>query len=114
MKIIINNERPKSWNEYYAGKHWSIRATEAERVHQLIQYMSKKGIFVGQVDIVMTVYFKNRPLDADNIASKFYIDGLKGRVIEDDNPKYVRSVKTVSLVDKENPRVEIELMEVES
>ena len=43
--------------------------------------------------------------------AKFYIDGLKERVIEDDNPKMVKSVKTKSITDKNNIRVEIEIVE---
>lgn len=109
MKIVIPNERPMSWNELYAGKHWSRRSDEAIRVHALVyQYLPETyKIFKKRVDIFITVYFKNRPFDSDNICSKFYVDGLKGRLIEDDSPKQVGFVAVRSEVDAEEPRVEI-------
>jgi hypothetical protein len=92
--------------------HWTARKAEADRVHLLVRSVIDPDtvkIFDGPVDIEMVVYFKNRPMDASNILVKTYEDGLIGWVIQDDSPKYVRSVKTVSLVDKENPRIEITL-----
>ena len=70
-------------------------------------------LYSHPVAITITAYFKGRQLDPDNIASKFYIDGLKGWLITDDTPKYVDSVTTRSRVDKLNPRIEIELKEIE-
>jgi hypothetical protein len=125
MIITIKNEKPMSWNELYSGKHWSNRADEAKRVHELVRYspcvISEDQFVAGTQDhlyshpvaITITAYFKGRQLDPDNIASKFYIDGLKGWLITDDTPKYVDSVTTRSRVDKLNPRIEIELKEIE-
>lgn len=109
MKITILNERPKSWNDYYSGRHWTFRQQEAGRVHMLVKAHCPVKLMEGRVNIIMTVYFKNRPLDPDNICDKFYIDGLKGRVIRDDTAKCVKSVTTIAEVDKLNPRVEIEI-----
>jgi len=124
MKITLEGEKPMSWNTLYSGQHWSHRAAEAQRVHTMVKYARRSvagseqvyalrdnPTFPSSVDITITAYFKNRPLDADNIASKFYIDGLKGWLIKDDSPEYVRSVTTVSKIDNENPRVEIEIEE---
>lgn len=66
-----------------------------------------------RVEIEVVGYFDKRPLDADNICSKIYLDSLKGWLIEDDSPKFVDRVSTASRIDKENPRVEITLSEVE-
>lgn len=117
--IILENERPMSWNTLYAGNHWIIRKTEADRVHKLIHYSllqkgfrPQKNLYDKKVSITVIAYFKNRPLDADNICSKFYIDGLKEMLIRDDDPKYVTTVTCKSLVDKENPRVEMILEEI--
>jgi hypothetical protein len=41
-----------------------------------------------------------------------YEDGLIGWLIKDDKPEFVRSMTTVSLIDRKNPRVEIEIREV--
>lgn len=116
MKLVLPNERPVSLNSYYAGMHWTKRKAEADRVHWLVYaavVTAKAVVFKKRVDIVVTAYFKNRQQDASNIMGKMYEDGLKGRVIVDDTPQYVRSMKTVSEVDKEKPRVEIEITEIE-
>lgn len=118
MTITLKDEKPKSWNLIYSGRHWSHRAEEAKRIHELVKRSSNvmaTSSLDGHppVDITITAFFKGRQLDADNIASKFYIDGLKGWLIKDDSPEYVRSVTTRSMVDKDNPRVEIEIREVE-
>ena len=112
MKIVLQGERPVSWNDFYAGTHWRKRKEEADRVHQLIKYSippSKRVAFFDKVNILITAYFKNRPYDSDNSAGKLYIDGLKNVIIIDDAPKYVGLVGTRSEVDKENPRVEIDI-----
>ena len=119
MKIVLEGERPISWNKMYSGMHWTKRKEEADRVHQLVwatlyqfddmPYQHSDFMKDGRVDIIVTAYFKNRPLDPDNICSKLYIDGLVGNVIEDDTREFVRRVSTQSEVDKENPRVEIDV-----
>ena len=112
MKIILEGERPWSWNKMYAGVHWSERKKEADRVHMLIKaWLADSWLpFKGRVDITITAYFKNKPQDPDNICSKLYIDGLIGNLIEDDTREYVRKVTTISEIDRENPRVEIEVL----
>ena len=123
MKIILKGERPWSWNKMYSGVHWSKRKEEADRVHELVwaairgeswfpawKDMVESG-WCGRVDIHITAYFKNRPQDPDNICSKMYIDGLIGNVIEGDTREFVRKVTVQSEVDKDNPRVEIEVLE---
>lgn len=111
MKIIIDREKPLSWNKYWSGMHFMERKEEADRVHTLVKYsIVNKIMFIKPVDIIFTVYFAKRMYDCDNIACKPYIDGLKGIIIQDDTPRYVKSVKTISLKDKENPRVEIEIL----
>jgi hypothetical protein len=110
MKIILKDEKPMSLNKMYAGIHWSVRKLEAERVHYLVLAEVKKPqLFLHPVDITITAYFNKRVLDPDNIVGKLYIDGLKGLLITDDTYEYVRSVKTISAVDKQNPRVEIDI-----
>lgn len=111
MKIILEGERPISLNDWYSGKHWSVRKAEADRVHRIVRGGIDPNwpMFEVKVDIVVTVYFKNRPYDSCNIPAKPYIDGLIGWLIQDDSMKYVRSTKTIPLIDKANPRVEIEV-----
>lgn len=115
ITITIPDERPTSWNTFYAGAHWSKRKKEADRVHQMVRYalpssVVDSGPLSERVDITVRAYFKNRPQDASNICAKLYEDALIGWVIVDDKPEYVRSMRTISEVDKKNPRVEIEVV----
>lgn len=113
MKIILPNERPMSWNIFYSGKHWRTRHEEALRVHGLVKYSTlNKTRLKRPCNITITAYFDKSPLDADNINCKLYIDGLKEKVIVDDNPKWVDSITAKSRVDKDNPRVEILIEEI--
>lgn len=114
MKIIMPGERPVSWNKMYAGvNHWK-RTNLAHRYHALVRLYLPPDIpsFTYPVKIVVAVYFGSHPMDADNIASKLLIDGLvRAGWLPDDKPQYVRSVETVSLMDKANPRIELEIVD---
>ena len=118
MKIIIPGERPISWNKFYSGMHWTERKKEADRVHDLVYAVCYKawqnwGEYVNRVDIHITAYFENRAYDPDNICAKLYIDGLvKLEIIANDTRAYIRCVTTQSEIDKENPRLEIEITEI--
>ena len=108
--IVIEDERPPSWNQLYSGNmHWSKRTNMAREKHLLVRanLNIEWDMFVGPVEIEVIVYFENRPQDADNIPAKVYIDGLKGWLIQDDTSKFVSRVVTESRVDKLRPRVEI-------
>lgn len=112
MKIVLPKERPMSNNVFY-GLHWAKQNEEAQRAHALVRYSLtrlQRVPFSEKVNIYITAYFKNRPLDSDNIAAKLYVDGLKGYIIHDDTPAYVGFVATKSEVDKENPRVEVKIV----
>lgn len=111
LRIVIPDHRPVSLNKYYAGMHWTKRKTLADEAHMLVRAHTPPNVqpFVTPVDITVTAYFKNRPLDASNVFAKVYEDGLIGHVLVDDSPQYVRSVKTVSAMDKHAPRVVIDI-----
>lgn len=112
--LVLDGERPQSWNKMYSGRHWSKRSKEAKAVHWLVRAAIPRSAqpFVNAVAITVRAYFNRRPLDADNIVAKLYVDGLCGRLIADDSPKHVRRVTTESRVDRKRPRVEIEIREV--
>ena len=112
MKIVLDGERPQSLNKIYSGVHWTKRKAEADRVHTLVRAALPLVYkpFDVPVRIVVTAYFKNRPLDASNIFAKVYEDGLVGHLLVDDSPQYVTEIATRSRVDRKNPRVEIEII----
>lgn len=118
MIITLEGERPWSWNKFYSGIHWTKRKEEADRIHLLVITEIKESGWLsgalppGRFDIHTTVYFKNKPQDSDNICDKFYIDGLIGTVLVDDDRRYVRKTTTQSEIDRKNPRVEIAIKAV--
>lgn len=114
VTLILEGERPISWNDFYSGKHWSVRKAEADRVHWLVRSAidPDSAAFQQPVAITVTGYFDKRPLDASNIAAKLYEDALKGWLIADDSWRHVYSVTTQTALDRTRPRVEIQIEEV--
>lgn len=115
MIIVLDGERPVSWNTMYSGAHWGKRKDRADSAHAAVHYAlsileEPVKLFDGRVHITVRAYFKHRPLDPCNITAKLYIDGLHKIVIEDDTMEYVASVTTESHIDKDNPRVEMEIV----
>jgi hypothetical protein len=114
--ITLLGERPRSWNLYYSvSSHWSIRAKEAKRIHELVRYTVMEQhpqveMFEGRVSITFRAYFDKRPIDPDNLVAKIYIDGLIGILIKDDSWKYVAGVTLESHIDRDTPRVELEVV----
>lgn len=115
VRIVIPGERGVGWQGFYSGGHWSKRKQAADIAHQLVRAYIDPNVepFDCRVDIITTVYFKSQPQDSDNICDKLWIDGLRGWVIKDDDRRYVRRTTTQAEIDKENPRVVIEVVPVE-
>lgn len=110
--LYLEDERPKSWNTYWAGTHWRKRKAERDRVHMVVREAidpDNVQMFTVPIDITVIVYFdttgNKKQMDSSNIASKPYIDALIGWYIEDDSPDYVRRVSTESMVDNSQPGV---------
>ena len=92
----------KDWNKrfsdnaYYAGKHWAVRKKDADYWHNMVRAcMDRQGVrkrpFEKPVEILL---FWNDRLDVDNhsIMGKMIVDAMKGRLIQNDSKKWVRSV----------------------
>ena len=92
----------KDWNKrfsdnaYYAGKHWAVRKKDADYWHNMVRAcMDRQGVrkrpFEKPVEILL---FWNDRLDVDNhsIMGKMLVDAMKGRLLQNDSKKYVRSV----------------------
>lgn len=112
MRIVLEGERPVSWNQFYSGKHWTHRRQAAANVRLLMRSVLDPDAepFTVPVAVTVTVYFRDHPQDADNVCAKLYIDGLKGFILADDSPAHVVRVMTCSVIDPLRPRVEIEVV----
>jgi hypothetical protein len=90
--------RQYSLNAYYAGKHWSVRKRDADFWHLLVQaeicrLKRTQRVEMAQSPVIITCLF-NDSLDCSNHAAmvKMIEDALKGIVIQDDSPKYVKGI----------------------
>lgn len=106
---IININRS---NRFGAADQKKIftRTVSWQTRSQLKEQITKK------VDLYCHWYRKDKRTDKDNISGglKFILDGLQeAGVIKNDGWKEIGDIHHYFYVDKENPRVEIELKEVE-
>jgi Holliday junction resolvase RusA-like endonuclease len=115
QKIVLMDERPKSWN-VLKRLHWRQWQKEVERCKWLmIEALGGHCSAVsGRVRITVTAYYTSKPHDASNVPGKLYEDGLVAAgLLTDDNPTFVDEMVTRSRVDRDRPRVEIEIEAIE-
>lgn len=83
-------------NAYYAGKHWAIRKKDAEYWHLLTRSaMNKQEVRVRPFEKPVEISFLwNDRLDIDNhaVMGKMIVDAMKGRLINDDNRRWLKGV----------------------
>lgn len=116
MKIIIKGQLPDLNTEINElKKHWAIYAKHKKYWTQYIA-MEIKRQKIGQIKPPIapkfTWFTKNERMDCDNIsfAKKYILDGLVlAEIIPNDSRKYVIGFQDCFEVDKNNPRVEIEV-----
>ena len=86
-----------------------------DRYTSEIGWLAKKLPRYNKIDITITWHEPNKKRDPDNITGgqKFILDGLvAGGAIKDDSQRYINSITHRFEVDRDNPRVEIEIREV--
>ena len=112
MKIVLDGERPFSWNKYWSGMHWSKRSAEKDRVKLLVRSELEPSVqmFTDPVEIHVRAFFKGNVQDCSNVCIKPYEDALIGWLIEDDSPAHVTAVRVESHKHNKRPRVEIEIL----
>ena len=120
MKLIIQGTLP-NLNQYvlacrsnkFAG---SKMKKDTEALITLYIKTQLKTQIKGSVNLSFKWYEPNKRRDLDNIAfaKKFILDALvKNGILENDNWQYVKGFTDEFFIDKENPRVEVEINEVE-
>ena len=89
-EIVLSSKIP-SLNDYYSGKHWSIR-TKAK-----VKYRGMFDILLLEANIKWMKEYRvdmtyNSRLDSDNtiIALKFLNDSLKKKYVPEDDPRYFK------------------------
>ena len=109
-------------NEYIAAERtnrYKAAALKRDSQGYVCVYIRKclRNVHIAKpVKLRYTWHEPNRKRDLDNVASfghKVIQDALKEcRVITDDSPKYVVGFSDEFRVDKNNPRIEVEIEEV--
>ena len=114
MKITINGT-PPSINKYIGRTNIWQYQKDKKQIHELVRLSTLKDkpkIPIAKCIMEVSFYFKDkRKRDLSNHI-KFIEDGLvKAGIIEDDNYFVVQELKLKGFVDKDNPRVEIDIKE---
>lgn len=82
----------------------------------MVAWLAKKLPKYEQVNIIITWYEPNEKRDPDNIMAgqKFILDALvHAGVIPNDSQKYIQGILHRFRVDRENPRIEVEILDME-
>lgn len=118
MKIIIPGEFPTQNEVIKASKsHYMAYSNMKKDYTTLTQiHVNKMPKINNKADFIFAWYRKDRKSDPDNISGgiKFILDGLvKSGKLENDGWKQINSIAHKFAVDKQNPRVEIVIKELE-
>lgn len=109
MNEIIGANR----RNFYLGNKLKQK-TQQDIAAQLL--LQKRGVeFQEKVNMRIWFYEPNQRRDEDNVKSglKFLLDALQAiKILKNDSPKYLHIESDEVFVDRENPRIEIELEEV--
>lgn len=105
---------PLSLNEY-RNTHFRVLNKVKEEYTQMIQKQLTWEQIKGEYLVCCDVYLRSTAQDMDNftsVAIKFTLDALvKAWVVEWDSNKHLREIHSVFCgIDKENPRIEIEIL----
>ena len=120
MSEFIIYGRLDGLNEYTKAnrsnrfKGSKMKADNEAIVTQAIRRFKLKKIKNYPIHLKITWYEKDKRRDVDNItfATKFIQDALvKQKILIDDSQKYINKLEHDVKVDKEYPRIEVELIE---
>ena len=115
MKLEIPGRLP-GLNEIIAAakSHYAKYSTEKKEYTEEVAWLAKKAKLprYEKSYLVITWYEPNSRRDPDNVMAgqKFILDGLvQAGVIPDDSQKYILGIYHRFMVDRKNPRIEVEI-----
>jgi Holliday junction resolvase RusA-like endonuclease len=121
VKFIIPDRLPNLNDMIDAAKQGKRNFqpyAEMKRIHQeKICWIIKKLPQFQTVRIRVTWYEPNAMRDPDGIIAglKFIMDSLvKMKVIPNDSQKYVKGIENIFSIDRDNPRIEVEITGVQT
>ena len=80
-------------NAYYAGKHWAVRKKDSEFWHWLVKAATANIKPVKSPVELCFLWDDGIDVDNHSIMGKMITDALKGKVIPDDNRRYLKAVR---------------------
>ncbi len=121
MKFEIPGQLPGTNEIIGAAKrkarNYKAYAMMKDQYTNMVAWLAKKLPKFNKVNLIITWYEPDNRRDPDNImgGQKFLFDGLvRAGTIKNDSRKYVKSITHRFDTDRNNPRVEVEIEEVES
>ncbi|WP_068539466.1 RusA family crossover junction endodeoxyribonuclease [Olegusella massiliensis] len=122
MSLLVIPGRLMGLNEYTAlnRAHWAKGSKAKRSETALVAWCAKAQKLkplAAPCRVSITWYEKNHRRDLDNIAfgAKFILDGLvTAGVLVDDDQKHVVGISHIFATDKDNPRIEVRLIELEA
>lgn len=120
QKLIIPGRLP-GLNEIIQSSrtHWAVANRQKQEAQDtvILAIRQAKIKSVGFAEIAITCYEPNKRRDADSVqagTNKIILDSLqKAGIIEGDGQKYIKLITPCLEVDREKPRIEVEISEVE-
>ena len=119
MKLEIPGRLP-GLNEIIAAakSHYAKYSTEKKEYTEEVAWLAKQARLpkFEKAYLVITWFEPDRRRDPDNIMAgqKFILDGLVAAgAIPNDSQKYIQGIVHRFRVDKRNPRVEVEIVDIE-
>jgi hypothetical protein len=115
-ELILTLPLPPSKNSEKA-MHYRKRDRERDRwkLEAVVAWSNAGRVKMSACTIIPVFYVRNIR-DDDNcssLATKAIQDGLKGRLVPDDSPKYLALGRPEQHIDRKNPRLELRITEVE-
>jgi len=120
MKLIIPGRLPGLNDITDAARENKYASAKMKREYtDLVAWCAKSARLprFDRVDLVITWYEPNQKRDKDNIMAgqKFILDGLvQAGVLSNDGWKQIGKVTHDFKIDRNNPRVEVELIEIKA
>ena len=116
MTLIIPGRLPGLNEIINAAKdHYGKYSRMKTKYTNLVGWIAKRLPKYEKVALVITWYEPDRRRDLDNIMAgqKFILDGLVAAgTIPNDNQNHVQGILHKFEVDRENPRVEVEIIDI--
>lgn len=124
MKLILNQFKMPSWNEYNSRSHWAKAKKKNDEIYWLVYEAIKNSGYKDindllqnkKVKLIFEIHYKgNRRHDPDNSFLKPIIDGIvKCGLLRDDSTKEIKEIIIRARVGQKENKVIIDILPIKS